>query len=110
MDEKSLVELGQRFADVRGVSLWWVGLKVANDGKYFVRLREGKTCTLRSARSVVQRLSDIWPDGLEWPADIPRPPPRCRDERGFAAAGRGTRPLSRFPSPARQTRNRVGKG
>ena len=87
MDEKSLVELGQRFADARGVSLWWVGLKVANDGKYFVRLRAGKTCTLRSARTVVQHLSDIWPGDLEWPADIPRPPPRPSDEHGFAGAG-----------------------
>ena len=87
MNEKSLVELGQRFADARGVSLWWVGFKVADDGKFFVRLREGKTCTLRSARTVVQRLSDIWPDDLDWPPDVARPPPRPPDGRGFPPAG-----------------------
>ena len=86
MDEKSLVLLGQRYADARGISLWRVGFEVAGDGKFFVRLREGKTCTLRSARTVVQHLSDRWPNGLEWSDDIPRPPPRPSDEHGLAAA------------------------
>ena len=75
MDESSLVDLGQRYADARGISLWRVGFLAADDGKFFPRLQTGRTCTLRLARVVVQYLSDHWPDGPEWPADIPRPAP-----------------------------------
>ncbi|WP_425152873.1 hypothetical protein [Candidatus Palauibacter sp.] len=31
--------------------------------------------TVRTVHRVVQWLSDNWPEGLEWPADIPRPEP-----------------------------------
>ena len=74
MHETSLVELGQRYADARGVTLWRVGYLAAGDGKFFVRLQAGRTCTLRLARTVVQYLSDHWPDDHDWPDEIPRPP------------------------------------
>lgn len=89
MDELTLVDLGQRFADARGISLWRVGFLAADDGKFFTRLQTGRTCTLRSARVVVQYLSDHWPDDHEWPADIPRPASRM-DNGGKPAA---------FPAP-----------
>ena len=92
MDEKSLIDLGQRCADARGISLWRVGFEVAGDGKFFIRLQAGRTCTLRSARAVVQHLSDRWPKDLEWPADIPRPSPRPSDEHGSAAARAASAP------------------
>lgn len=82
MDETSLVDLGQRFADARGVSLWRVGYLAADDGKFFARLQAGRTCTLRMARNVVRYLSEHWPDDQEWPADIPRPALPLDDERG----------------------------
>lgn len=73
MDETSLVALGQQFADARQISLWRVGYLAADDGKFFSRLQNGRTCTLRLARAVVQYISEHWPDDREWPPDIPRP-------------------------------------
>lgn len=80
MDETSLVGLGQRFADARGVSLRRVDYLAADDGKFFTGLQAGRTCTLRMARNVVRHLSDHWPDDREWPADIPRPALALDDE------------------------------
>ena len=76
MNEKTLVAIAQTFATARGISLWRVGAIMAGDGKFFVRLQSGKTCTFRMARLVTQKFSDHWPDDLEWPSDIPRPAPR----------------------------------
>ena len=85
MDETSLVDMAQRFASARGITLWRVGFLAAGDGKFFARLIAGRTCTLRVARVVVQYLSDHWPDDHEWPDAIPRPAPRSKSEREAAA-------------------------
>ena len=85
MNEQSLVELAQRFADARGVSLWRVGFLAAGDGKFFTRLQAGRSCTLRVAQNVVQYLSDHWPTGLEWPTGILRPASRREAESEEAA-------------------------
>ena len=85
MDEQSLVDAAQRFASARGITLWRVGFLAAGDGKFFARLKAGRTCTLRVARVVVQYLSDHWPDDHEWPDGIPRPAPRPKSEHGAAA-------------------------
>ena len=85
MNEQSLVDLGQRFADARGISLWRVGFLAAGDGKFFARLQGGRSCTLRVAQNVVQYLSDHWPAGLEWPTDILRPASRRETESEKAA-------------------------
>ena len=75
MDERALVELARLYANALGVTLWRVGFLAANDGQFFKRLENGRTCTLRSAQSVVQYLSDRWPPDMEWPPEIPRPSP-----------------------------------
>ena len=85
MDEQSLVDIAQRFASARGITLWRVGFLAAGDGKFFARLKAGRTCTLRVARIVVQYLSDHWPAGLEWPTDILRPASRRETESEKAA-------------------------
>ncbi len=41
----------------------------------FKRLRANKGCTIATYNRVVSWFSDNWPDGLQWPADIPRPLP-----------------------------------
>ena len=49
--------------------------------------------TIRSTMGFVQRLSNNWPFGLEWPAGIDRPSPErardrmARDRRGGSHAG-----------------------
>ena len=41
----------------------------------FKRLRDSKGCTIATYNRVLAWFSDNWPEGLQWPADIPRPPP-----------------------------------
>jgi len=76
MNEEALIQLAQRFADARNITLWRVGFLAAGDGKFFARLQAGRTCTLRVAHAVVRYLSERWPADCEWPAGIPRPAPR----------------------------------
>lgn len=52
----------------------------SGSGDLYARLCRGHDITTRRAARVVQALSDLWPEGAEWPADIPRPPPRAPRE------------------------------
>ena len=52
----------------------------SGSGDLYARLRRGHDITTRRAARVVQALSDRWPPAAEWPADIPRPPPRVPRE------------------------------
>lgn len=51
-----------------------LGVHIVNDGKFFPRLDDGGQCTVRTAERVAQWFANNWPEDLEWPADIPRPP------------------------------------
>ena len=82
MNEEALIQLAQRFADARNITLWRVGFLAAGDGKFFARLQAGRTCTLRVAHAVVRYLSERWPADCEWPAGIPRPAPIETAESG----------------------------
>lgn len=44
-------------------------------GETITRLIAGHTITLRRLSRAMQYLSNNWPPGLAWPADIPRPLP-----------------------------------
>lgn len=74
MDTRTLVNLAQAYAAHLGLALSTVATYAANDGKYFRRLDEGAGCTIAKATRIVAWFSENWPDDLEWPADIPRPP------------------------------------
>ena len=39
----------------------------------FKRLRANRGCTIATYNRVLAWFSDHWPEGLQWPADIPRP-------------------------------------
>lgn len=53
-----------------------VGRWVDGDGMLYARLKRGHDITTRRAARIAQWFSDHWPDGLDWPADIPRPAPQ----------------------------------
>lgn len=44
-----------------------------NKRTLFARLKAGKSCTLRTSVRAVRWLSDHWPEGVEWSAEVPRP-------------------------------------
>jgi hypothetical protein len=51
-----------------------IGRFCAADGRFFSRIREGKTFTVKKYDEVVAWFSANWPDELGWPAGIDRPP------------------------------------
>jgi hypothetical protein len=70
----NLLELCAAFSAHSNLSHWRVSFLARGDGQFFHRLEHGKSCTLRTATSVMQWFSDNWPEDLEWPRHIPRPP------------------------------------
>lgn len=74
MDTKTLVNLAEDYAGHNGLKLSTVSTYAANDGKFFGRLKDGAGCTLRKASALLAWFSDHWPEDLEWPRHIPRPP------------------------------------
>ena len=77
--------LATRLAQATNRSQSTVVRLATGSGDTLARLRRGGTITTRRADRAFQWFSDHWPDGLEWPADIPRPEPRPEGERGKAA-------------------------
>lgn len=73
MKVEQIIKLAERFARHRSLSLSTVATYAANDGKTFERLRNGGSCTIRTADRIVSWFSDHWPEDLAWPSDIPRP-------------------------------------
>lgn len=75
MNTEMLVRLAKAYGAHKGLTIATVSTYAANDGKLFRRMSEdGAGCTLRTAQRVVSWFSGNWPDDLEWPSDIPRPP------------------------------------
>lgn len=68
-----LLTLCERFAASRNLGEATVGRHCAADGRFFSRLRDHKTFTLRKYDEVVAWFSENWPEGVAWPASVPRP-------------------------------------
>lgn len=74
-----LERLGGAFAEARGLALSTVGRLVANDSRFFARLDDGKTLTIRKFDEVLAWFSANWPAGVDWPEDVPRPEPQTAE-------------------------------
>ena len=85
MYSENLLSLARLYVDCRGLSLATVSTYMAGSGDTLARLERGHDLTTRRAARFSQWFSDHWPDGLEWPADFPRPEPRPEGKRGEAA-------------------------
>ena len=70
----STLVLMQRYAERRGIALSTLGRLTVGSSTVADRLHEGRV-TFGTAQRVTQWLSDHWPTDLDWPSDIPRPPP-----------------------------------
>ena len=51
-----------------------IGRLASGSGDFYARLSAGHDLTVRRSSRVTQYLSDHWPEGVEWPDGIPRPP------------------------------------
>ena len=86
MQPKELMTLADCYTGHVGLTLSTVGAYSANDGKFFVRLRDGYDCRTKTAQKVANWFSTNWPADLEWPRDIPRPTPATDASRKRRAA------------------------
>lgn len=69
----NLLRCGQAYAKARGISLVTVARLSAGDWRFFDRLKDEKTFTIRKYDDVMGWLSDNWPSGLAWPKGVERP-------------------------------------
>jgi hypothetical protein len=46
---------------------------VANDGKFFARIRDGASCSVDTYLKSKSWFADNWPEGLAWPEGVDRP-------------------------------------
>lgn len=76
---KSLIELSELYAEHMNISHWRVSYLARGDGQFFKRLRDGKSCTLKTADALGRWFSDNWPTDLEWPSGIARPKPTKKE-------------------------------
>ncbi|MCY4548166.1 MAG: hypothetical protein OXC28_07350 [Defluviicoccus sp.] len=84
MNAQRLTRLARIYAEARNITMGSLGTYLVRDAYFFDRLATGRV-TIRRAERALQWLSDHWPAGLDWPADIERPPPGAGAEPGEAA-------------------------
>ena len=77
-----MARLIRAWAAGRGISVSYASRLATGSGDTVVRIEErGMSLTARRARRIIEYLSDHWPEGLEWPPDVPRLAPGAREER-----------------------------
>lgn len=65
-----LLTLSARYAEVKRLEESTVGRLAASDGRFFSRIREGKTFTAKKYDEVVAWFLENWPSEAEWPEGI----------------------------------------
>lgn len=70
---KHLIALGTVFCRARDLEESTVGRLCASDGRFFSRIRDGKTFTAKKYDEVVGWFSANWPADADWPSNITRP-------------------------------------
>jgi len=68
-----LLAIAERFAAGRRLSASRVSTLCFGDGKLIDRLRNGSDLTTSRHEKAMAWFSANWPQGAEWPAEIPRP-------------------------------------
>lgn len=71
---EDICRLAEVVAAARKRSVNTVSRLATGSGDTVNRLRAGHRITTGRAARALQWLSENWPEGLAWPADIPRPP------------------------------------
>lgn len=69
----NLFKLAERYGAARKLTESTVGKQCAADGRFFSRIRDGKTFTAKKYDEVVAWFATNWPAGAEWPETLTRP-------------------------------------
>jgi len=70
---RHLIDLATRYCAATGKTRIAVSKRVFNDGKVLDNLVDGKDITIGRFERAMRWFSDNWPDGAEWPDEVPRP-------------------------------------
>lgn len=70
----TLITLAETMAAHQGVTHFAISMRALGKGDFFKKLMSGGDCRTATAARVLGWFSETWPDDLEWPRDIPRPP------------------------------------
>ncbi len=54
--------------------------KIFNDGKRLAAIRNGSDVGVRRLEAATLWLSNHWPENLDWPDNVPRPPRRSAED------------------------------
>lgn len=69
-----LIAVSDIFAQARGIGRQRLSTIVLNRGSTLDRIADGKSdLTTGTFENAMLWFSDNWPEGAEWPAEIPRP-------------------------------------
>ena len=82
-EEADVARMAAAYRTAHPISESRLGQLAAGNPIFYARLRDGGSCTIKLYRRVLQWFSDNWPEGVEWPPDVPRPAPAS--ETGEAA-------------------------
>lgn len=74
-----LIEAAQAYEAATGISMPTIGRRAMNDNTVLARLAAGQGFTVKTYDRLIAWLSENWPDGADWPADVPRPAPAARE-------------------------------
>ena len=71
--ESNIASLIEKLAAARGWEPSYAARMASGSGDTLSRLAGGIGLTIRRANAIIVRCSELWPEGHDWPADIPRP-------------------------------------
>jgi hypothetical protein len=69
---RHLLTLAAAYGSARKLEESTVGRLCAADGRFFSRIRDGKTFTAKKYDELMEWFSANWPEATTWPADVPR--------------------------------------
>ena len=98
--ETDLLRCVDAYCAARGIARATLSTTLVNDGKTLDRLVSGGSLTVRKWQHCMDWLSENWPPGARWPADVPRP------KQARAQAARNSQPKIVAKTRAPQRRRR----
>ena len=75
----SLISVADAFCLARTIVRATLSSTMLADHRVLDRVARGGSMTTRNYERAMQWMSDRWPDGAIWPADVPRPEPTKSD-------------------------------
>lgn len=70
---EQLLTVARTYGRLEEVPLSTVSSRAFNDGKKLAALESGADITVSRLEQALRWFSEKWPEGAEWPADVPRP-------------------------------------